>query len=354
MPGTPCAAPSGDACDHFHRYPDDIATIAELGFGAYRFSVEWSRIEPEDGEFSTAALDHYRRMCEACRAHGLLPVVTFHHSTNPRWLSALGGWADPIAADRFARFCEQTATHLGDLMGRACTINEPNIVATIGYLEGTFPPGEQDPGRREAANDVLIRAHRGAVDAIRSSARGVPVGMTLAMSEWTPVDGAESVVDRLRAPMEDVFLEAVGGNDFIWVQTYTRNRVGPDGHLGPEHGAPTTPMGYEVRPQALEATVRRAWDVAGIPVLVTENGIAADDDVQRVAYVDQALDSVLRCLDDHIPVDGYFYWSALDNFEWALGYEPTFGLIAVDRSTQTRTVKSSARWLGDIARRNGR
>jgi beta-glucosidase len=351
-PTSPCVEPSGDACDHWHRWPDDIRLLADLGFTAYRFSLEWSRIEPEDGEFSRASLEHYRRVCAACRDLGLAPVVTFHHFTAPRWVAARGGWAEPTTAERFARFCARAATHLGDVMTRACTLNEPNIVATMGYLAGIFPPGARDAALRHRVNDVLVAAHRQAVDAIRGAAPAVPVGLTLATSDWQAEDGGEATRDRLRRDMEDVFLEATRGDDFVGVQTYTRTRVGPEGLRGPAPGIRTTLMGYEFWPDALEATIRRAWDVTRLPVLVTENGIGTPDDRERIEYVETALRGVLRCLRDGLPVQGYFYWSALDNFEWALGYRPTFGLVAVDRATQARTLKPSARWLGRVARAN--
>jgi beta-glucosidase len=351
-PASPCVEPSGDACDHWHRWPDDLRLLADLGFNAYRFSLEWSRIEPEDGEFSRATLEHYRRVCIACRDLGLAPVVTFHHFTTPRWVAARGGWAEPATAERFARFCARAAAHLGDVMARACTLNEPNIVATMGYLTGIFPPGARDAALRRRVNEVLVAGHRQGVAAIRAAAPAVPVGLTLATSDWQVEDGGEATRDRLRRDMEDVFLEATGGDDFVGVQTYTRMRVGPDGLLGPAPGVRTTLMGYEFWPDALEATIRRAWEVARLPVLVTENGIGTTDDAERIEYVETALRGVLRCLRDGLPVEGYFYWSALDNFEWALGYGPTFGIVAVDRATQVRTVKPSARWLGRVARAN--
>jgi len=151
-PGSPCQEPSGDACDHWHRYPADIRLCAELGFGAYRFSLEWSRIEPEEGEFSRATLDHYRRMCATCHEYGLEPIVTFHHFTTPRWVAARGGWVEPSTSDHFARFCERAAAHLGGVIGRACTVSEPNIVATMGHLYGIFPPGKRDADLRRRAN----------------------------------------------------------------------------------------------------------------------------------------------------------------------------------------------------------
>ncbi len=142
VPGTPYVEPSGDACDHYHRYRADIALLAELGFNTYRFSLEWARIEPEEGEFSRASLEHYRDMLRACHEHGLTPMVTFHHFTSPRWLIASGGWESPQTADKFARYCERTTAYLGDLIGAACTINEVNIASVITKL-GFGPPREQ-------------------------------------------------------------------------------------------------------------------------------------------------------------------------------------------------------------------
>ena len=352
-PGTPCAEPSADACDHWHRYRDDIRLLADLGFNAYRFSVEWSRIEPEDGEFSRVALDHYLDMCATCRDLGVAPIVTLHHFTSPRWVAAAGGWAEPATAGRFARFAERVARHLGAEMAWACTFNEPNWVVTNGYYLGMWPPGskrDRDAGRR--ATDTFLDAHRRSVDAIRGAAPGVPVGLTLSMTEAEALPGGESQRDRFLANMEDPYLEAARGDDFLGVQVYTRIRFGADGPVLAEEGVRTTLMGYEFWPEALEACLRRAAEVSGVPLLVTENGIGTVDDPERIEYVGRALRGVLACLGDGLDVRGYVYWSLLDNFEWVLGYRPTFGLVAVDRNTQARTAKPSASWLGAIARAN--
>src|SRR5205807_7461196 len=294
-PSSPCVESSGDACDHWHRYPDDIRMLADLGFGSYRFSLEWSRIEPEEGEFSRAALDHYRAMCEGCRELGLSPVVTFHHFTSPRWVAAAGGWADPVTAERFARFCSRAADHLADVMGAACTINEPNVVAFYGYRGGVFPPGERSSERRHQANHVFIEGHRRGVDAIRSAAPGVPVGLTLSMTDYQAVGGGEARVGAMGGPLEDVFLHATDGDDFVGVQAYTRMLVGPDGPTAYPRGARTTLMGYEFWPEALEACLRRAWSVTGgpVPLLVTENGIGTPDAAARIEYGERALPGVL-------------------------------------------------------------
>jgi beta-glucosidase len=353
-PTSGCVDRSGDACDSFHRYADDIALVADLGLSFYRFSLEWSRIEPEEGEFSRSALDHYRRMVASCREHGLVPMVTYHHFTHPRWLAAAGTWEAPQAVDRFARYCERVTAHLGDLIGLAGTINEPNVVATMGWRHGLFPPRVRDRDRRAKVNDALVAAHRRGVEAIRSGPGQFPVGLTLSMTDFQMQPGGEEWVERIRRPSEDVYLESTAGDDFIGVQTYTRSRVGPDGALGPEAGVPTTQMGYEFYPEALEGTIRRAWlKTGGLPVLVTENGIGTDDDAARIDYVSRALAGVRRCLDDGIDVRGYTYWSLLDNFEWVLGYGPTFGLVEVDRQTFARRPKPSAAWLGRVAKNNG-
>jgi beta-glucosidase len=180
------------------------------------------------------------------------------------------------------------------------------------------------------------------------------VGITLAMSDYQAVDGGESKLDQIRRGMEDVFFDATTGDDFVGVQTYSRTRVGPDGVVGPEDGVPTLVMGYEYYPESLAATIRRAWEYTKgeVPIIVTENGIGTDDDEQRIAYVRRALAGVGRCLADGIDVRSYFYWSLLDNFEWASGFCPRFGLYSVDRTTAARTERPSAKVYADVAKAN--
>jgi len=357
-PDTPCEAPSGDACDQWNLYDGDIALCAALGFDNYRFSIEWSRIEPEEGEFSAAALEHYRRVMASCHVHGIEPVVTFHHFTTPRWVVAEGGWHTASTVDRFLRFAERSVEALGDLIGSACTINEPNIVSVMGYGLGLFPPGRVDRSELEAANVNFLDAHRRVVPILKAGPGDFPVGLTLSMADYqaVPADDADAVarMERERRMMEDQFLDIVGDDDFLGVQVYSRTRIGPSGHLGPEAGVPTLPMGYEFWPQSLAACLRRAWSYTSgsVPLVVTENGIGTDDDAQRIDYVRTALAGVLECIDEGIDVRGYTYWSLLDNFEWAFGYRPRFGIIEVDRSTQARTVKPSGQWLGAVARAN--
>ncbi len=369
------ADPSGDACDHYHRYQQDIALLAGLGFNTYRFSVEWARVEPEEGFFSGAALDHYRRMIAACHAMRVLPMVTFHHFTAPLWFARDGGWENAISVDRFARYCERAGAALGDLIAYACTINEANIPVTMTMLREA---GRVDPTRRNkalseaaracggepgrfapfllgdgrAATPNLIAAHRKAYDILKACVKG-PVGITLALTDYQAAPAGKAVRDAADRLVHGQFLEAAKGDDFIGVQTYTRTRFGPDGMLPIPDAAERTQMGYEFYPEALEATIRQAASVSGCPVIVTENGIGTDDDSRRIAFVARALEGVANCLADGIDVRGYIHWSLLDNFEWLHGYGPKFGLVEVDRATQARKPKPSAYWLGEIARRNG-
>ena len=351
-PDSPCREPSGDACDHWEHWPRDVELLGELGFNAYRFSVEWSRIEPEQGEWSRAALHHYRRVCALCREQGIEPIVTLHHFTSPRWLAAAGGWQAAETVDHFGRFAARVASTLGDLVDRVCTINEPNWLVTNGHYLGIWPPGVKDRDAAKQATTNVIAAHRAAVEAVRSVGDDIAVGLAVSMSDFHVIEGGEQQRDRIRRVMEDTWLEATEGDDFLGVQVYTRIRVGPDGVLGPEVGVPTTLMGYEFWPEALEGCLRRAWDVTGLPLLVTENGIGTNDDMERIEYVERALRGVRQCIDDGIDVRGYIYWSLLDNFEWVYGYEPTFGLVTVDRQSQHRSVKPSGLWLGQVASSN--
>ena len=352
--GSGCAEPSGDACDSWHRWPEDADLVAAHGLDNYRFSVEWSRIEPAEGEFSKAALEHYRAQCLGLRQRGIDPVVTFHHFTTPQWLTAQGGWETSLAVARFARFCTVVAEALGDVMARACTINEPNIVTTMGWHAGMFPPGKTDVALSRAVAANFVLGHRAAVDAIRAAAPGVPVGLTLSMTDYQALPGGESKLESIRHHAEDVFLDAVGGDDFLGVQVYSRMLIGPDGWAGYEPGVPVLDMGYEFYPASLANCLRRAWDYTGgaLPLSVTENGIGTLDDTQRIDYVSQALNGVLDVIDEGVDVRGYTYWSLLDNFEWALGYVPHFGIVAVDRDTFVRTPKPSAAWLASVARAN--
>lgn len=347
-PTSGCKEPSGDACDSWNRWAEDLDLVVECGLNAYRFSVEWARIEPEPGEFSMAALDHYRRVVDGCHARGVVPVVTLHHFTLPRWMAERGGFEAEEVVGRLGGYAEVVGDALGEGIGLACTINEPNVVALVGYLLGAFPPGVRDRGRFEDVSARMRRAHHAMAAALRSSKGTFPVGMTLAMTEMEAAAGGEAQCARAREHLEDAYLRDVHDDDFLGVQTYTRRQFGPDGPLPPPEGSRTTKMGYEFRPEALEHTVRRAAAVAGVPLVVTEFGISTDDDAERCEYLDASYEGVRACILDGLDVRGIFHWTLCDNFEWSSGYEQRFGLVACDRTTFERRPKGSARHLGEL------
>ncbi len=365
------AEPSLDACDHLRLFPEDIKLLAKLGLNTYRLSIEWARIEPERGHFSMAALEHYRRVLAACHENNVTPMVTFYHFSSPRWFASMGGWEKPVAGDLFVRYCERATRHLGDLISYATTFNEPNLPMLLRWLPTTEIPflkirkmtklatkalggGECGCfflGNPEKLRDRMTDTHRRAVECMKSQRGEFPVGVSISLQDEQPF-GPDSKRDKKCAEVYDPWLHAAGVGDFLGVQVYTRCRVGKKGDLSPEHGSEITQMGYEFWPEALEACIRYAHDRVRIPIYVTENGVATEDDERRIEYIRRALDGVVKCLADGIDVRGYIHWSLFDNFEWIMGYRPKFGLVAVDRSTQQRSVKASAHFLGDIARHN--
>jgi beta-glucosidase len=353
--------PSGDAVDHYHRYAEDIGIVADLGLDAYRFSVEWARVEPEAGFVSQAALDHYRRVADACLARGIAPVVTLHHFTQPRWLARKGG----LAAAEFApRFAEQAARVVRVLDGLAlvCTINELNLPA----IAAPYFRARATDAQRAAAEAALgaplsafflhseeaaifgggLAAHRAAREAIRAERPDLAVGMTLAISEEDAEPGAEALRDHRRETYYAPFLDAAAEDDFVGVQTYSRMTSRADGSVGLAPGAAATTMGWEDRPEAIGAVCEWIASRWTVPMVVTENGYVGDDDDRRAAFIEAAVAGVRRAMDRGADVRGYFYWSLLDNFEWMLGYGQRFGLVETQGAE--RRIKPSARVLARL------
>ncbi len=250
-------------------------------------------------------LNHYRDMLMACHERGIIPMVTFHHGTSPLWLVASGGWEAKETPEKFARYCARVAAHMGDLMPLICTINEAN-----GPAVGAALSGEEAVRSARKAPWYKAAARR----AGSTAGRFVPidfaysVGLTLAMEDIEAGPGGEKMALRMRRELQDVYLQACRGDDFIGVQTYTRRRFDSTGILEPEKEAKRTQMGWEYYPMALEATIRHASNVTGKPIFVTENGIATADDAQRIAYIKGALLGVAACLQDGVIVQGYTYW----------------------------------------------
>jgi beta-glucosidase len=364
---------SGDACDSYHRYAEDIAIAARLGFNCYRFGIEWARIEPSEGFYSNAELDHYAQVLETCRTHGLKPVVTFNHFTTPLWFSMRGGFEVADSPDIFAAYCRRAAEHLGGLMHMATTFNEANIQLLVQIMPGiaqVLPAAKAAIAAAAKATNspkfstvayadpaistpLMQEAHRKGYDAIKAARPDLPVGVTLTTQDIQAV-GANSLADAYLNRLYGDWVQVARTHaDFLGVQTYTRFLVDATGITKPPPGAEMTDAGYEFYPQALANTIRWAHKAIGKPIYVTESGIATDDDTRRIAFIDAAIAGVRDCLNEGIPVHSYMYWSLLDNFEWNSGYSKHFGLVAVDLQSFKRTPKPSAVHLGNIARANG-
>lgn len=379
--GAPFAEPSGDACDSYHRYDEDIEILAASGLNAYRFSIEWSRIEPERGHFSRAELDHYLRMVRACRARGIEPVVTLNHFTVPGWFAATGAWNQPDAAALFERYVRRVVGHIGAEVTWWVTFNEPNagalLIATgalpLGALGDELPDGQRQLMEQFAARvngsvgtatmalpilapdavDQVFQAHRLARDTIKELNAEARVGWSIAVHDFQAVDGGEARRDEVLATAIHPFWELSKGDDFVGVQTYTREVYGPDGLVPAAPGENTFQTGWEYYPEALGNTTRQAGEFTGVPVLVTENGIATADDDLRIRYTREALRGLRSTMGSGVPVLGYLHWTLLDNWEWHTGFAMTFGLVGVDLRTFERTPKPSLSWLGGVATSNG-
>jgi len=378
--------PSKEAVDHYNRYREDIELMAKLGLNSYRFSIEWARIEPEEGQFNQKAIDHYRDVLLACREFNLIPLVTLHHFTSPVWLISAGGWESEETPQRFARYCEKVMTELGEYIPYVCTINEANIsigitkiikrhqaqetaqvgintdsmakmqtyYMALGKAFGLHPQQVHSflGARTEKGLQVIFQAHEAARQVIRSVSPQTQVGITMSLYDIQALPGGEEHAQRALEEEFLQFLPYFQEDDFFGVQNYTRYIYGPDGYIPPAEDAEKTQMGNEYYPEALAGAVRTVYKHLQKPIIVTENGVATSDDQRRVEFIDRALAGLHQCIADGIPVKGYMHWSFLDNFEWQLGYSRTFGLVAVDRSTQARLIKPSAAHLGEIAKGN--
>ncbi len=412
-PGRTVGGDTGDvAIEHYHRYRDDVALIADLGLNAYRFSVSWPRIQPDGtGPANQAGLDFYRRLVDELLGRGVDPWITLYHWDLPQALEDAGGWPVRDTAQRFADYAGLVHAALGDRVSSWSTLNEPFCSSLVGYAAGAHAPGRTEPAAALRAVHHLLLGHGLANQVIRAADPQAEVGITVNLYAISPAGSSEADLDAARRvdglqnriwldPLllghypEDVLadveplgglgeirdgdLELISGPlDFLGVNYYSRHVVtgepaasaGPEEAttwVGSEHvrtvlrGLPQTEMGWEVDPDGLyEVLSRLRSDYPEIPLLITENGAAFDDQVgpdgevhdpRRVAYLDSHLRACHRAISDGVPLHGYFVWSVFDNFEWAWGYAKRFGVVHVDYTSQRRTPKDSARYYSGVAR----
>ncbi|OKK07716.1 beta-glucosidase [Streptomyces sp. CB03234] len=420
-PGKVFEGHTGDvAVDHYHRFHEDVRLMADLGLTAYRFSVSWSRVQPTGrGPAVQKGLDFYRRLVDDLLAHGIEPVLTLYHWDLPQELEDAGGWPHRATAERFAEYAGLVAGALGDRVGRWTTLNEPWCTAFLGYGSGVHAPGRTDPVAALRAAHHLNLGHGLAIQALRAALPPrAQMSVSLNLHELRPLTSAPEDVDAVRridavgnriwlGPMlngaypEDLLRDTAHLTDWSFVRPgdltdinqlldtlginyYTPTvvaaaREGAEAPRNDGHGASAyspwpgsedvafhqppgerTAMGWAVDPTGLyDLLLRVAGEHPGLPLLITENGAAFEDEVaadgsvhdpRRLAYVHGHLEAVHRAIEDGADVRGYFLWSLLDNFEWAYGYAKRFGAVHVDYETQRRTPKSTAHWYARVAR----
>ena len=383
---------SGKSCDHWNRYKEDLILLKDIGCNSYRFSVEWSKLVPQPGGWNQAAADHYIEMCAYMRDLKIEPNLTLHHFTLPQWLAEKGGFEHPDSVKYFADYVQQTAEALGPYVDFWATFNEPVVFAMMGWVRGIWPPGKQDLciAARVLAN--LLEAHRRAYrilhDTVQQDADGdgVPcrVGIVKnitvfdpARKWWLPDWLATLILDRL---YNNALLDAFRTNrftfnlfntmlftkefpdlsdtlDWIGVNYYTQflTKIDLKSDLNmrifPKKKLPKTDMDWAVYPAGLYRALRMVRPF-GIPIYVTENGIATQNDQLRERYILQHIDAMHEAVLDKIDVQGYYYWSLMDNFEWAEGFEKRFGLYHVDFQTQKRSQKNGTEIYSDIIRKS--
>jgi len=388
LPGTiRDGAVAGEASGSWAHWSRDLDRVQSLGLNAYRFSLEWSRIEPEEGRFDATALAKYRAILTGCRERGITPVLTLHHFTNPRWFLARGGWEDRANLALFERYVRLAGEHYGDLVDVWITINEPEVYGFYAYDAGLFPPGLKDRLRALRVIANLLEAHGVASQALRETDRidadgdghATLVGaakhwvLLEPRNRWSPLDRIAAVAQErvfdvavaraLSGGMIDLWIPGVpavkrrvdalqGASDFLGVNYYTRWQVGfgGDGPLSARPGVPKSDLGWEILPEGLE-TALRACTRFDIPLMVTENGIADGADRWRPDFIRASLAALDRARAAGADVRGYFHWSLMDNFEWHDAYEGKFGLFARDEAGVTGERPSAEVYAQEVARR---
>jgi beta-glucosidase len=416
-PGAVAGGDTGDvACDHYHRMPADVALMSRMGLPAYRFSVSWSRLQPHGrGPLNPAGVDFYKRLLDELGGHGIEPWLTLYHWDLPQELEDAGGWPVRETAYRFADFAASVHQALGDRVQNWTTMNEPWCSAFLGYGDGHHAPGRTNRNDALAASHHLMLGHGLAVAALRAQQHaGDRLGVTLNLYAVSPATASSADAEaarRIDGLMNRWFLDPIlrgtypadvtadlrtcddlrfirDGDvaaiaaplDFLGVNYYTRHVVAapPDGVWSSEasstwpgseqvrfvdRGLPVTEMNWEIDPDGLvEVLTRVHREYTDLPLYVTENGAACDDqigpdgtvrDPDRIGFVDAHLRACHRAVTAGVPLRGYFAWSLLDNFEWGWGYGKRFGMVYVDYPTQRRIIKSSATWYSDVIARNG-
>lgn len=367
---------AGIACDHWNRYPEDIRLMKDLGVKSYRFSVEWSRIEPQEGVIDTLAIRHYQDVCDSLIANGLIPMVTLHHFTNPIWFEKKGAFEKKENVKDFIRFTETIYMALRDRVSFWCTINEPAVYVTGGYFQGEMPPGVNDPKLAALVLRNILEAHVQAYHKIKSLPGGdrAMVGLVKNLTQADPyrkwnlgdwllsnlIEGVFNTASlkfletgkyRFFMPtmaiLKDENPDARGSLDFIGLNYYSHYNYKFSFNLDKAFKAKLLPgevktdMDYAMYPEGFYRAIKTVGKL-GVPIYITENGLADARDDKRQQFISRYLYSVSKAISEGCDIRGYYYWTLMDNFEWSLGYDMKFGLYDVDRITLERKLRPGA------------
>ncbi len=360
--------PSGAAVDHYHRYEEDLNLARELGTNCYRFSIEWARIEPHEGDIDRHELEHYGNVLRACRVRGIKTMVTLHHFSNPQWLTDRGGWEWNGAPAAFARFTRLVAQEFCDLVDYWITFNEPMVFVSQGYVMGVWPPGKTNYLKAYRVYRHLTAAHRLSYRAIHEEAvKKKCAAQVSAANNLISLYAyrKHKLIDKIYVWFMDklwnhAFIDATRGHhDFLGVNYYFHQRISPgkSRFFGlivdvKQEQRDMSDIGWEVYPTGLFDSLLDMQEYK-LPIFITENGIATKNDDRRARYIVSYVKELYHAIAAGIDVRGYCYWSLLDNYEWEKGFSANFGLIGVEMPSLERVVKSSARVYAQIAKENG-
>lgn len=345
---------AGKACNHNNLYEQDFDLMEELNLDAYRFSIEWSCIEPEPGDFVQEEIDHYKNKLQRLKDRGMVTMVTLHHFTSPVWLDDIGNWLNRDSVDYFSRYAMKMFEELDELVDFWITINEPGVYAFESYYEANWPP------HKSSIIDVMrvtrnqIKAHKRVYDQFKTENYDTTVGLASNNQYIEPY--SNSILDKFSSKLVDYFTNsffldrADNHLDFIGLNYYFHNKIKFPFEIKNDNDV-TTDLGWEIYPEGIYHVLRQLKQY-DLPIYITENGLADKEDELREDFIKKHLYWIHRALEDGVDINGYFHWSLLDNFEWAEGYDPRFGLIEMDYDTQERIVRESAKEYAKIAKKN--
>ncbi|MCH8987016.1 glycoside hydrolase family 1 protein [Patescibacteria group bacterium] len=338
--------PAGKACDHYNRYEEDFELVQQLNQNAHRFSLEWSRIEPQEGVFDKKEIEHYRRVLQSLKQKNISTMVTLHHFTTPLWLAEKGGWANSKTVFYFSRFAQKMFEEYHNLVDFWITINEPTNYATIGYLQGRWAPNKHNPVLFLQVVKNLIAGHKAAYQKIHDISSQANVGVAKGYVFFEGI--GTSVLGYL---YNNYFLNKIQKQlDFIGLNYYFHSRRNFL-FLERNENNIVSDINWEIYPKGLYHVLKDAAQY-NLPLYITENGLSDAKDKLREDFIKNHVTWMHKAISEGVNCKGYFHWSLLDNFEWEKGFEPRFGLIEIDYKTFKRTPRASAKYYAHICKTN--